>query len=57
MARPVKIRKTESYIRDIENLGRLRTALLMDYSLETKVMQEATKAIDTLISRLKPLIK
>jgi len=52
MARPVKQRNDKSYLREIEQLGRLRTALLMDTSIEYARCNDTVKQIDKLISQL-----
>lgn len=53
MARPVQERS--NYMRDIERLGRLRTAILIDRRLTADQSAEATLAIDALQRLLGPL--
>jgi len=52
MARPIMRRNVQSYKRDIESLGRLRTAMLMDHTLDWTMVQKAVKDIDQLVRRL-----
>jgi hypothetical protein len=52
MARPVQVRV--NYMRDIERLGRLRTAILIDRRLSPEQSSEATAAIDALQRILGP---
>ena len=49
MSRPIKIRKVKSYARDIESLGRLRTAIQMDGSLDGRAVTRAMQKIDETI--------
>lgn len=48
----MKRRNVQSYKRDIETLGRLRTAILMDSELEHSEVKNAIRALDELISNL-----
>jgi len=52
MARLVKKRTPQSYRKDIDNLGRLRTAILIDRDLSADLVMEATKGVDSLIETL-----
>ena len=55
MARPVKVRTAKSYTRDIETLGRLRTAILMDKSVDAVLAGDAIAKLDQLVKALIPL--
>lgn len=55
MARPVKRRNVKSYQRDIEALGRLRTALVMDSSLDWTLVKSTIENIDSLMRSLRDL--
>jgi hypothetical protein len=55
--RPIKKRTVKSYTRDIEAIGRLRTAIYMDSSLERKESDEAVALIDKLVRRLATFVK
>ena len=57
MARPVKKRVVKSYFRDIETLGRLRTALLQDTTCDWTVAKNAISQIDALTSSLRELAR
>jgi hypothetical protein len=52
MSRPIKKRTAKSYARDIEALGRLRTAILMDNSIDAVAMGRAMVQLDKLVSAL-----
>lgn len=52
MSRPVKPRVTKSYARDIENLGRLRLALVVDPKLPPEKIRAGIHACDVLIDHL-----
>jgi len=49
MSRPIKRRNVKSYSRDIESLGRLRTAIIMDTTLDWTNASEAVEQIDRLV--------
>ena len=49
MARPVKSRDIKSYKRDIEQLNRLRMAIMMDDSIDSAKAKQVESAIDQLI--------
>lgn len=58
MARPVKAlgaRGSDAFRRDIDGLGRLRTAILVDPSIDTTQAGRMKDAIDLLISDLAKL--
>lgn len=52
MSRPIKKRNVKSYTRDIESLGRLRTAIMMDQSLDWAHANKSIQQIDKLIASL-----
>jgi hypothetical protein len=52
MSRPIKKRTAKSYARDIEALGRLRTAILMDSSIDAVAMGKAMVQLDKLVGAL-----
>jgi len=52
MSRPIKKRTAKSYQVDIERLGRLRTALLMDDSIHPAAMGKAIVQLDKLVTAL-----
>jgi hypothetical protein len=56
MSRPVKARTVKSYGRDVETLGRLRTALVLDSSVNQDVRARAIQHIDGLIEELSVLM-
>lgn len=55
MARPVKPRDRASWAREIAQLSRLRTALVIDNSVAIDIVREANEYIDALIMVLRPL--
>ena len=57
MARPIQKRTAESYQRDIEAIGRLRTAILMDTSLDQKLGKSAVSSLDDSVEKLRAIIK
>ena len=57
MARPILKRNADTMQRDIESLGRLRTAVLIDTDMDPSDVQETVVLIDKLIKRLSDLIK
>lgn len=56
MSAPIKVRTSKSYVRDIEALGRLRSAIMIDPSLRAASAAEALTRIDELIRALVALI-
>ncbi len=53
MAAPIKARTSKSYLRDVEILGRLRTALISDPNLpENAETQALIRDIDAVVTRL-----
>lgn len=54
--RPVKKRTTKTYMRDVEAITRLRTAILLDQSLLQTDAREAVNAIDVLIEKIAKFI-
>jgi hypothetical protein len=58
MSRPLKTRTTVSYIRDIENLIRLRGAIILDGDIvASNEAVNVLRAIDHLIAALRPLVE
>jgi hypothetical protein len=57
MPRPVKKRTAKTYRRDVEALGRLRTALLVDLEIDSDLRKQALDNIDTLIGSLAEILK
>ena len=58
MSRPLKTRTTVSYIRDIENLIRLRGAIILDGDIvASNEAVNVLRAIDYLIAALRPLVE
>jgi hypothetical protein len=57
MARPIRPRTTKGYDRDIERLVRLRTAIMMDSSIDSARANELSTAIDKLATDLIKLAK
>lgn len=57
MSRPIKKRTAKTYARDIETLGRLRTAILMDNSIQPAAMGKAIIQLDNLVKALIELTK
>jgi hypothetical protein len=55
--RPIKRRTVKSYTRDIEAIGRLRTAIYMDATLLQTESDEAVELIDQLVRRLSTFVK
>lgn len=55
MARPVQRRRSQQITREIELIGRLRTALLLDPQLDVKKARLAVEQIDTLLNTLAEL--
>jgi hypothetical protein len=52
MARPVKVRTTEAFARDLQTLAHLRTAILLDGELEHGRARSAVTLIDNLTDLL-----
>ena len=52
MSRPIKKRTAKTYARDVESLGRLRTAILMDNSLDAVARGKAVVQLDKLVNEL-----
>jgi len=52
MSRPIKRRRVENYNRDVEALGRLRTAIMQDTSLDATAINDAITDIDRLMKSL-----
>lgn len=52
MSRPIKRRTAKTYKHDIESLGRLRTAILMDNSINPTMMGTAIVQLDKLVNAL-----
>jgi hypothetical protein len=52
MARPVKSRNVKAYSRDIEQLNRLRVAIMMDTSIDSGKAKELQAILDSLIAEL-----
>lgn len=48
MARPVKVRTAETFERDLQTLAHLRTAILLDRTLDIGRAQKAVDLIDEL---------
>ncbi len=57
MARPVKARDVRTYARDVEHFNRLRTALLMDSSIDSARAKEISDKIDSIVADLIELSK
>lgn len=56
MARPVKTRTADTLRRDVEALNRLRSALMLDKSLDAAKVKESVGLIDSLTNNLVGLI-
>lgn len=56
MARPVKTRTADTLRRDVESLTRLRSALMLDKSLDAARVKETVGLIDSLTNKLVDLI-
>ena len=54
--RPIKKRTAKTYQRDIEALGRLRTAIRLDRKLDLTKSSRAVKDLDKLVDSLLDLI-
>lgn len=52
MSRPIQPRRTKSYARDIEAIGRLRTAILTDAKLPRPIVLQVIKHSDALTTAL-----
>jgi len=52
MARPILVRTVRTYQRDVEHLGRLRTALRLDTTIDPAIADRAAKLIDKLTLEL-----
>lgn len=50
--RPVKVRTTEAFARDLQTLAHLRTAILLDRSLDTGRAKKAVSLMDELTELL-----
>ena len=57
MPRPIKKRTAKSYRRDVEALGRLRTAIQVDLDIDRDLQTNAITEIDTLITTLAAIIR
>ena len=52
MARPVQVRSAESYMREAQNLLRLRNSIVLDSKVDERERSKALRAIDELIQFL-----
>ena len=50
--RPIKQRTTKSYLRDIESITRLRTAISLDGSIPPEKRKKAVRAADAFLEKL-----
>lgn len=57
MARPIKKRTAKSYQRDVEVLGRLRTAIQIDGDVDFALQSKALENIDALIATLAAILQ
>ena len=57
MPRPIKKRTAKSYHRDIEALGRLRTAIKLDLAIDHQLQVKAASDIDTLTETLSRILQ
>jgi len=55
MARPIKKRNAVSYQREIEQLYRLRAAILLDLNLDMALLLDTISKLDILINSLSAL--
>ena len=49
MARPVQPRSADSYMREVQNLSRLRNSIVLDTRVDERARAKALAAIDELI--------
>lgn len=57
MARPIRLRNAQGYQREIESLGRLRTALRLDAKLPGESVETTIKTLDALTDHLQTLMR